>query len=120
MGISYSIISDHIRSYQIISQLRFNMFKLALLVVAFAAVHLTQGGRVWKGRCMGSLSTERAGDKTKVMCDGKKVGQVSCNPPTDMGMDNGKNIISCDPLPPLFTMAPMNMNFPPMQWAKWG
>merc|ERR1712002_409829 len=44
MGISYQILSDQFRSYQIISQLRFNMFKLALLLVTFAAVHLAQGG----------------------------------------------------------------------------
>merc|ERR1711964_715020 len=114
MGISYTIISDHIRSYQIISQLRFNMFKLALLLVAFAAVHIAQGGRVWEGRCAGRISTERDGGQTNVMCNGKKVGQVSCAPPKGMRMDNGqniKNIVSCDPLPPLFTMAPMNFNF---------
>merc|ERR1712002_610696 len=100
MGISYPIISDHIRSHQIISQLRFNMFKLALLLVAFAAVHLAQGGKTWTGRCGGTVSKVPAGAQTKITCEGKVVGQVSCYNPC-MQQDNEKSTVSCEPCPPM-------------------
>merc|ERR1712121_138816 len=104
MGISYPIISDHIRSYQIISQLRFNIFKLALLLVAFAAVHLAQGEVVWEGTCSGPDTII----DNKMMCDGKVLG--SCTPPETPRTrnDNGKTIAEC--------VSSSSQQLPPMKW----
>merc|ERR1712113_7282 len=98
MGISYPIISDHIRSYQIISQLHFNMFKLALLLVAFAAVHLAQGEVLWEGRCGQRASSCDNRGNCKLTCDGE-VKQDYCAPPKGISIEdvngNGNYIFEC-------------------------
>merc|ERR1712121_443273 len=111
MGISYPIISNHIRSCQIISQLRFNMFKLALLV-AFAAVHLTQGEKMWTGPCR-SISSSSKDGKTTVKCGNEVKTVLSCqsvNTNTDL---NGISTVECK--------SSSSQQLPPMQWMQpWG
>merc|ERR1711964_752320 len=119
MGISYPIISDHIRSYQIISQLRFNMVKLALLLVAFAAVHLAQGERLWEGWCNQRASSCNNGN-CKLTCNGE-VKKASCAQPKSISIykdGNGKTIFECGSSS--FQQIPPMKPFPPMQWAEWG